>query len=132
MKQHKKILIVEDDDNLRSALSYHFTAEGFTVFSESDGRLGLARALSEKPDIILLDVMMPGLNGIVVMNEVRRSNDWGSNVPIIILTSLFVEDDIMQGMPADDQNADTYSFKDTLSLKQITEKVNRRLFRHVS
>lgn len=124
----KKILIVDDDDNMRTALTYHFTAEGFTVFSEPDGKLGLLRALAEKPDIILLDVMMPGLDGVTVMNELRHANDWGNNVPIILLTSLFEEDDIMQRVPvAEKGKSECYGLKDGLSLAQIVEKVNRRL-----
>lgn len=129
----KKILIVDDDDNMRTALAYHFTAEGFTVFSESDGKLGLVCALAEKPDIILLDVMMPGLDGVTVMNELRRANDWGKNVPIILLTSLFEEDDIMQGVPAAEKGkSECYGLKDSLSLAEIVEKVNKRLAERAS
>lgn len=122
---HKKILIVEDDDNMRSALTHHFTAEQFEVSSASDGNIGLEYALNDHPDIILLDVMMPGQDGVSVMNTLRKAGDWGNDVPIILLTSLFEEDDVLQKVRKEDHVE--YGFKDGLSLAEITRKVREQL-----
>lgn len=124
----KKILIVEDDDNMRSALTQHFSVGNFTVLSAQNGRIGLECALKEMPDIILLDVMMPELDGVTVMNTLRTANAWGKDVPIILLTSLFEEDDLMQKIKsASGDVRKYYSFKDGTSLAKVTEKVNRML-----
>ena len=113
---------------MRTALVYHFSSAGFNVLSAENGRIGLDLALKEIPDIILLDVMMPELDGVTVMNTLRKANDWGKNVPIIFLTSLFDDDDIMQGVPASERGNPEYSgFKDRLSLADIVEKVKKRL-----
>lgn len=122
---HKKILIVEDDDNMRSALTSHFIAEQFEVSSASDGNIGLEYALKDHPDIIILDVMMPGQDGVSVMNTLRKAGGWGKNVPIILLTSLFEEDDVLQKVHKEDRVV--YGFKDGLSLAEITRKVREQL-----
>lgn len=121
----KKILIAEDDDNMRSALTSHFIAEQFEVSSASDGEIALDIAQKDHPDIILLDVMMPGQDGVSVMKTIRKVDDWGKNVPIILLTSLFEEDDVMQRVHKEDRVE--YGLKDGLSLAEITRKVREQL-----
>lgn len=89
----KKILIVEDEDTLLVPLSGAFKQEQFEVRTARDGEEGLSRALEEKPDIILLDIRMPKMNGLVMMQKVRESGDWGKKVPIILLTNLSPDDE---------------------------------------
>ncbi len=127
MDQNKKILIVEDDTNMREALVSRFTAERFIVVSASDGPSGLAVALREKPDIILLDIMMPGFSGMTLMKSLREENEWGKNVPIILLTSLSANDEIMKGIVRDEPAY--YIIKDNFSLDDVVEKVKERLER---
>ncbi|MBI2100268.1 MAG: response regulator [Candidatus Vogelbacteria bacterium] len=125
MNQNKKILIVEDDANMREVLVNRFTAEHFIVVSASDGPSGLVVALREEPDIILLDIMMPGLDGMTVMKKIRQSNAWGKQVPIILLTSLSANDSIMRGIVEDEPAY--YIIKDNFSLDDVVAKVKERL-----
>lgn len=127
MEQNKKILIVEDDANMREALVRRFTAEHFTAHSAPDGTSGLARALEEQPDIILLDINMPGLDGMEVMKRLRQANDWGKKVPIILLTSLEANEKIMHGIVEDEPAY--YVIKENFSLSDVVEKVHERLDR---
>ena len=134
MEQNKKILIIEDDTNMREALVRRFTAEHFTAKSASDGPSGLAVALREKPDIILLDIMMPGFDGMALMKNLRQTrlpdgqeDEWGKHVPIILLTSLSADEGIMKGIIRDEPAY--YIVKDNVSLDDVVEKVKERLER---
>lgn len=104
------------------------------ALSASDGPSGLAVALREKPDIILLDIMMPGFDGMALMKNLRQAreqsgqeNEWGKHVPIILLTSLSADDKIMIGIIRDEPAY--YIVKDNFSLDDIVEKVKERLER---
>jgi len=85
---NNKVLVVEDDPPILRALVDKLTREGFTVFQAKNGEEGLAVALAERPDIILLDILMPIMDGSTMMTTLRKENDWGSLVPIILLTNL--------------------------------------------
>jgi DNA-binding response OmpR family regulator len=85
---NKKILVVEDDPPILRALVDKLTREGFTVFQGINGEEGLAVALAERPDIILLDILMPVMDGSTMMTSLRGENEWGKKVPIILLTNL--------------------------------------------
>ncbi len=126
-QKNQKIVIIEDDTNMREALVHRFAAEHFIVFSASDGPSGLARALLEEPDIVLLDIMMPGIDGMEVMKKLREASEWGKHVPIILLTSLEADERIMKGIVADEPAY--YVIKDNFSLSDVVEKVNERLGR---
>ena len=77
----KKILIIEDDRSLREALRYNFLAEGFDVNACDDGVIGLRSATEWSPDIVILDLMLPGVSGIEICRSIRRE---GLIVPVII------------------------------------------------
>lgn len=96
----KTVLIVDDEAQIRELLSLYFTQEGFTVAEAADGASALLSMQQVKPDIIILDIMMPVLDGIEVCQQIRKI----SNVPIIILTSRTQDDDRIMGleMGADD------------------------------
>ena len=83
-----KILIVEDELSLVEALSRKFAKAGFQVFEANDGEAGLKTALAEKPDILVLDILMPKMDGMEVMKQVRQEKKWGKRVPIIMLTNI--------------------------------------------
>src|SRR3989338_8177678 len=83
----KTILIVEDEKPLRDALQHTFEAEGFEVMTAGDGRAGLTKALEKKPDLILLDIVMPKMNGTTMLSELRQ-NIWGRGAKVIVLTNL--------------------------------------------
>lgn len=82
-----KILIVEDEGPLSDLLKDRFEDEGFKVTVANDGEKGLAMALSEKPDLILLDIIMPKINGLSMLKQLRAS-DSGKTVPVMVLTNL--------------------------------------------
>ena len=66
-----KILVVEDDQNLRDILEYNLTREGYAVLAAQDGAEGIRLAYDEKPDLVVLDLMLPGVNGFVVCRAIR-------------------------------------------------------------
>jgi DNA-binding response OmpR family regulator len=82
-----KIAIIEDDQAISQMYRFKFEAEGFDVQTAENGKLGLALAESMKPDIILLDLMMPEMTGDEVLEKLRAS-DWGKDIKVIILTNM--------------------------------------------
>lgn len=98
---HKKILVVEDDRAEANALEETLTREGFIVTTAENGVKGLERALADHPDLILLDVVMPEMDGLTMLNHLRE-DEWGKTVPAIILTNLNLDDEIVrQKAPTD-------------------------------
>ena len=88
MVTRNSVPVVEDDVSILRALVDKLTREGFTVFAGKNGEEGFALALAERPDIILLDILMPVMDGSTMMTKLREENLWGKNVPIILLTNL--------------------------------------------
>jgi DNA-binding response OmpR family regulator len=89
----KKILIIEDESSTRKAMLEKFEREGFDALIASDGIRGLDQALESRPDIILLDIIMPNMDGITMLKKLRESDGWGKQVPVILLTNLSSDDD---------------------------------------
>jgi DNA-binding response OmpR family regulator len=85
-----KILLVDDDMTLHEMYAERLKAEGYTVVSAYDGEEAIEKTYSENPDIILLDVMMPKINGIDVMKKLREDQKT-ANIPVILLTALIQE-----------------------------------------
>jgi len=84
----KKILIIDDDSSILEMYSITLKAEGFEVLSASNGKEGLKKAIAETPDLILLDIMMPVMDGLSMLQKLRRENQYGKNVPVILLTNM--------------------------------------------
>lgn len=84
---HKKILIVEDEEPLSSVLKDRLSNEGFTVVVAGNGEEGLDLTLSEKPDLILLDILLPKKGGLTMLKQLRARNETG-NLPVVMLTNL--------------------------------------------
>jgi DNA-binding response OmpR family regulator len=84
----KNILVVEDEASLRGALKEKLTLEGFVILEAKDGEEGLAMALREHPDLILLDNLMPKMDGITMLQKIREEGEWGKNVKVVMLTNL--------------------------------------------
>ena len=89
-----KILIVEDDDTLLSVIKYNLDKEGHSVFTADDGIKAVETARSKKPDLIVLDIMLPKMDGLEVCRILRRD----TNVPIIMLTAKSEEIDKVVGL----------------------------------
>src|SRR5258706_11802090 len=96
-KMIKKILLVEDDAILSDMYEKKFVIEKFEVLTAHDGEKGLEIALQEKPDIILIDLLMPKMDGMTLLKKLRE-DPWGENVPTIILTNLSANASILQGI----------------------------------
>ena len=116
-----KILIVEDEPALVDALEYGLSAEGFEVTSATDGNQAITRFERDRPDLLLLDVMLPGLNGTEVAKRIRMS----SAVPIIMLTAKDSEIDKVVGL---ELGADDYVTK-PFSMRELAARVRAVLRR---
>ena len=79
----EKILIIEDEETLSETLAYNITRQGYEVFTSADGHEGLKLARQLEPDLIILDLMLPGLDGMQIMRILRKE----SGIPILILTA---------------------------------------------
>src|SRR6185369_13431596 len=101
----RKLLVVEDDVSILTGLSMNLRLEGYEVLQAQDGRSGLSRAVNEHPDLVVLDVMLPELNGYEVLKELRRR---GSDVPVLMLSARGQEPDKILGL---DLGADDYVVK---------------------
>jgi CheY-like chemotaxis protein len=94
----KKILVVDDNLDTRELAHLHLTTEGFIVVVASDGREGLYLAGAERPDLIITDISMPGLDGVEMVKRVRQQSEL-KNVPILVLTAMG-KDEIDQAIRA--------------------------------
>jgi DNA-binding response OmpR family regulator len=118
----QRILIIEDEAPMRTALADLLADEGYRVLTAADGESGLERALTEKPDLILLDVMMPKLDGFAVCAGVRQR---GSDVPVLMLTAKGQIEDRVSGL---DAGADDYLVK-PFSTEELLARVRALLRR---
>jgi|CXWL01.1.fsa_nt_gi CheY-like chemotaxis protein len=126
----KKILIVEDEPALLRVLSDKFTNEGFSVLEAKNGLTGLKVALEEKPDVILLDILMPELDGMEMMRRLRDSNSYGKTVPIVILTNLDADEKITWAVAKDEPAY--YLIKSNVDMDEIVNKVTQSLSEKVA
>ena len=117
MKTECRILIVEDDPTLARVLADSFDAKGFQVASAADGDAGLKLAASESFDLIILDVMLPKVNGYEICRYLRAEKN---TTPIIFLTAKGEESDILLGLGL---GADDYLAK-PFSIKELTARVD--------
>jgi DNA-binding response OmpR family regulator len=118
-----RILVIEDETPMRTALVETLAAEGYRVRSAADGVSGLELACTELFDLVLLDVMMPGLDGYAVCRELRKR---GRDLPVLMLTAKALVDDRVEGL---DSGADDYLVK-PFSLKELLARVRALLRRH--
>jgi len=124
MKGHERILVVEDELPMRRALADCLESEGYRVITAENGGTGLDRALKEKPDLILLDVMMPKLDGFALCAELRRLE---RRMPVLMLTAKGMVMDRVHGL---DAGADDYLVK-PFSTDELLARV-RALLRRVT
>ncbi len=116
----KKILLVEDDKTLSEMYQNKFSLENFDIIVAYSGTEGLQMALQHKPDLILLDILLPGMDGMNVMKNLR-SDPWGKDVPIIMLTNLNADDNIIKGVMED--HPAYYLMKSNSDPATVVEKV---------
>lgn len=88
MSEQKTVLIAEDEQAMLRALSDKFSRSDFEVIEAANGEEAEKLALDKKPDVVMLDIIMPKQDGIETMKKIRNSGKWGQEVPIIMLTNL--------------------------------------------
>ena len=110
----KKVLIVEDEQNIVDILSFNLGRDGYDTLEAYDGPTGLQLALEQNPDLVLLDLMLPGMDGFDVCRKIRES---GSAIPIIMLTAREEETDKVLGLElgADDYITKPFSMRELLA-----------------
>jgi DNA-binding response OmpR family regulator len=116
-----RVLLVEDDATVSEVVTRYLEREGFIVESAADGREALDRALTEPPDLMVLDIMLPGMDGLEVCRRVRAK----APIPIIMLTALGEENDRVVGL---DLGADDYMTK-PFSPRELTSRIKSVLRR---
>lgn len=117
----KNILIVEDETDIREAMEEAVAAAGFTVFAASNGETGLHEALEKKPDLILLDIVMPIMDGHTMLSKLR-ADAWGKTAKVVMLTSM---DDVHNIAHAHEGAITDYIIKAHSSLDEIVAKVKQ-------
>jgi len=121
MTGQKRILIVEDDASMRGAIFDKLSRDGYVILQAEDGAKGLEMALKDKPDVILLDLLLPIMDGMEVLHRIRGDETWGKKVPIIILTNLSADDTRMQGVVRDEPSY--YLIKTQWNLDDVSARV---------
>lgn len=121
---HKKILLVEDEDFIRELYTRQLTKAGFTVKSAANGQTGLEMLKNETFDLLLLDIMLPGINGLQLLREFKTQNP-NSQMITILLTNLGQESVIKEGF---ELGAQAYLIKASYTPDQVVNEVKNALF----
>lgn len=123
MENKKKVLVVDDDDNLRLALTDKLIIEGYDAIEAKNGKEGLDKALDLHPDLILLDVLMPVMNGLEMLKALRE-DDWGKDATVIMLTVLESAESVAEAMAG---GSFTYIIKTDQNTDEIVKKVEEKI-----
>ena len=119
----RKILIVDDEKNIVDIIAFNLKKEGYTVITAADGEEGVQKAMEENPDLILLDIMMPKMDGYEVCKKIREKK----NTPIIMLTARAEELDKVLGL---ELGADDYVTK-PFGVRELMARVKANLRKSV-
>lgn len=118
--QKKKVLLVDDDPLIIRMYEHKLSADGYEVILAFDGEDGLVKAADTKPDVILLDLMMPKMNGIEALKHLKKDADT-KKIPVVILTN--IGDDQAYVKTTKELGAVDYLVKATTSLKELSARV---------
>jgi two-component system alkaline phosphatase synthesis response regulator PhoP len=121
----KRVLIVEDEEGLLEGLAHNFRYEGYEVLTAKTGQEGLRLALKQKPDCVLLDIMLPEKDGFTVLKELRQRH---RDIPVLVMTARNFEADVLKGF---DLGADDYVTK-PFGIKELIARVKRLVQRGTS
>jgi len=122
-QQQKKILIVEDEETVKRALQDKLTDEGYQVLVAKNGEEGLSISLKEHPDLILLDLIMPVMDGLTMLEEVR-ADAWGRDARVVILTNITDSQEVAQ---ATEVGGYDFLVKADWSIEDIAKHIRARL-----
>jgi len=115
----KKILIVDDEEKIVKAYSEYLSSHGYEVFDASDGEEGLAKIKEMKPDIILLDIIMPNMDGITMLKNLKRDSEL-NKIPVIMLTNLDTSKGVADAL---ESGSSQYLVKSNYSLEDLKKRV---------
>lgn len=127
MRQKSRILVIEDDADIQELIQFNLENHGYNVTTRMDGEEGLAYAFSNELDLLILDIMLPGIDGISVLREIRGHKKTES-LPVIMLSAKGEESDVVVGLElgADDYMAKPFSPKELYSrIKAILRRSHR-------
>ena len=119
----KKILFIEDESALQKSFGEFLKKEGYKMVSALDGKTGLELAKKIKPDLILLDLILPRMDGFEVLKNLKEKEET-RNIPVIIFTNLERPEDVDRAL---ELGAKTYLVKANYTLKEVIEKVKKAL-----
>ena len=119
----KKILFIEDESALQKTFGENLKQEGYEMISALDGETGLRLAKSEKPDLILLDLILPKIHGFDVLKKLKGDKET-KDIPVIVLTNLEKIEDVDKAL---ELGATTYLIKAQYSLEEVVEKIKKVL-----
>ncbi len=114
------VLIIEDDKFLSELMSTKLSKEGFTVTLATDGELGLQKVSEVKPQIILLDIMLPGMNGFDVLEGIKKLGEPLSAIPVIIMSNFGQESKVQKGL---ELGAKDFLVKANFTTGEIVDKI---------
>ncbi len=121
--KQQTILIIEDEVSLRNALRDKFTREGFRIIEAKNGEEGLETALREHPALILLDIVMPKMDGMTMLSKLREDT-WGKDAKVIMLTNLSDSEKIAE---SGEKGVYDYLVKSDWKIEDLVHKVKERL-----
>ncbi|MBI4653236.1 response regulator [Candidatus Kuenenbacteria bacterium] len=123
MENKKTILIIEDEISLQNILKKRLERENFLVLEAKNGEEGLDIALRERPDLILLDIIMPVMDGLTMLKKLRE-NGWGKNVMVILLTNLSDNEKIAEAVV---HGTYDYLVKSDWKIEDVVAKIREKL-----
>ncbi|HAS85134.1 MAG TPA: hypothetical protein DCS23_03655 [Candidatus Yonathbacteria bacterium] len=121
--QKKIILVVEDEEPMQLVLRDVLKVEGYVVFEAKNGIEGLGLALKEHPDLILLDILMPKMDGLEMLKNLR-ADEWGRKVPVIVLTNLSDNEDIAKAV---EEDVFEYFVKTDIRIDEVIARIREKI-----
>jgi len=121
--QKKTILVVEDEPPMQLVLRDILTVEGYTVLEAKNGIEGLELALSAHPDLILLDILMPKMDGLEMLKKLRE-DEWGKKAPVIVLTNLSDNEDVAKAV---EEDVFEYFVKTDIKIAEVIERIRAKV-----
>lgn len=122
-EKKKVILVTEDEESMRRALNDMLSYEGYHVLEAKDGEEGFELALSEHPDLILLDILMPKMDGLEMLKKLR-TDSWGATVPVFVLTNVGSTEEIAKVVGAD---VFEYFVKSDIKIKEVIGRIREKI-----
>ncbi len=117
------ILIIEDDKFLRDLMAQKLTKEGYEILEAIDGEIGIKKVREEKPDLVLLDLILPGIDGFEVLSRMKENPDL-AKIPVIILSNLGQREDVERGLK---MGAVDYLIKAHFTPREIIDKIKNAI-----